>query len=185
MSVVTQHRRTYSNQQGNDAARRFVDACRSIGYQTRKSTREEDMYDHIDYWVKRRGLKGEVIESSVDVKGCNHPECIWIEFKNVAGDNGWLYGRANYIAFEWDDHFRLVRLIDLQVKVHDLTKKAKYVNHKSKALYNYYDRSKWGNKDLLTQVTAMDIWWITEHVIPFCNQLELDNYRERTFKRKY
>jgi len=100
MSVVSQHRRTYSNQQGNDAARRFVDACKAIGYSVKKSTREEDIYDHIDYWVTRRDHYGEIKLSGVDVKGCNHPECVWVEFKNVNGDKGWMYGKAEFIAFD-------------------------------------------------------------------------------------
>jgi hypothetical protein len=100
MSVVTQGRRDYSNSKGNESARRFVDACRAIGYETRKSSREEDIYDHIDYWVKRRNHKNDVVESGVDVKGGNHPECVWVEFKNVLGDKGWMYGEAEFIAFD-------------------------------------------------------------------------------------
>lgn len=100
MSVVTQGRRDYSNRQGNESARRFVEACRAIGYETRKSTREEDIYDHIDYWVKRRNHKNDVVESGVDVKGGNNPECVWVEFKNVLGEKGWMYGEAEFIAFD-------------------------------------------------------------------------------------
>ena len=115
MSVVSQHRRTYSNQQGNESARRFVDACRAIGYETRKSTREEDIYDHIDYWVKRLNHKNDVVESGVDVKGGNHPHCVWVEFKNVIGKKGWMYGEAEFIAFEMPEEngFVVVRRKEL------------------------------------------------------------------------
>ena len=115
MSVVTQRRRDYSNRQGNESARLFVDACRAIGYETRKSTREEDMYDHIDYWVKRKNHRNEDIESGVDVKGGNHPHCVWVEFKNVIGKKGWMYGEAEFIAFEMPEEngFIVVRRKEL------------------------------------------------------------------------
>jgi len=115
MSVVTQRRRDYSNRQGNESARLFVDACRAIGYEARKSTREEDMYDHIDYWVKRKNHRNEDIESGVDVKGGNHPHCVWVEFKNVIGKKGWMYGEAEFIAFEMPEEngFVVVRRKEL------------------------------------------------------------------------
>jgi len=115
MSFVTKGRREYSNRQGNESVRRFIDACRVIGYETRKSSREEDIFDHIDYWVKRRNYKNEQIESGVDVKGGNSPECVWIEFKNVNGDNGWMYGEAEFIAFEMPEEngFVVVRRQEL------------------------------------------------------------------------
>lgn len=115
MSVVTQRRRDYSNRQGNESARLFVDACRAIGYEARKSTREEDMYDHIDYWVKRKNHRNEDIESGVDVKGGNHPHCVWVEFKNVIGKKGWMYGEAEFIAFEMPEEngFIVVRRKEL------------------------------------------------------------------------
>ena len=155
MSVVTQHRRTYSNQQGNDAARRFVDACRSIGYETRKSTREEDMYDHIDYWVKRRGLKGEVIESSFDVKGCNHPECIWIEFKNVNGNNGWMYGKADFIAFDLPEEggFVIVLRKDLAEYAEAVVEMV-FVS-KAEATRKLYQRA--GRQDVISRLHLEDL----------------------------
>ena len=36
----------------------------------------------------------------VDVKGNNLPDEIWVEFKNVRGNPGWLYGGATIIAFD-------------------------------------------------------------------------------------
>ena len=36
------------------AERRFIDACEAVGYQVRKATAQEDIYEHIDYWVLRK-----------------------------------------------------------------------------------------------------------------------------------
>ena len=57
----------------------------------RKSSMSEDINMHIDYWHEEIG---------VDVKGNNLPDEIWVEMKNVRGDNGWLFGEATTIAFD-------------------------------------------------------------------------------------
>ncbi len=61
-----------------------------------KSSHTEDRHEHIDYWLalKDGGKWG------VDVKGNNLPDEIWCEFKNVAGNPGWMYGGASIIAFD-------------------------------------------------------------------------------------
>ena len=35
-------------------------------------------------------------------------DLVWIEFKNVAGNQGWLYGGSDYIVFEREDDFVIV-----------------------------------------------------------------------------
>jgi hypothetical protein len=115
MRYVSAHRRKYSQEEGDKAANKFVKACEAIGYKARKSTDKEDMYDHIDYWVKRKNHRNEDIESGVDVKGGNHPHCVWVEFKNVIGKKGWMYGEAEFIAFEMPEEngFVVVRRKEL------------------------------------------------------------------------
>jgi len=75
---------------------RFVRAARKKGLLVTKSTHTEDIHEHIDYWlaIKNGGKWG------VDVKGNNLPDEIWVEFKNVRGNQGWLYGGATIIAFD-------------------------------------------------------------------------------------
>jgi hypothetical protein len=75
---------------------RFVRAARKKGLLVTKSTHTEDIHDHIDYWlaIKNGGKWG------VDVKGNNLPDEIWVEFKNVRGNQGWLFGGATIIAFD-------------------------------------------------------------------------------------
>ena len=38
---------------------------------------------------------------------------IWVEFNNVNGNDGWLYGEADYIAFERQNNFTLVNRKEL------------------------------------------------------------------------
>ena len=140
------------------------------------ATEEENINDHIDFKCKKLG--------GIDVKAKKesfNEGKIWIELKNVQGEDGWLFGNMDHIAFEWDDHFKIVRRDWLHTRLFDLIDKAVTVQHKSRALYNYYDRSKYDRKDLLTQVTTEDILFLTVETIEFTNQQEVENYRLRTF----
>ena len=89
--MVTNSRRRYSKQQGDLSEKRFIEACEKVGYEVKKATVKEDIFSHIDYWVKRRGDW-----YGVDVKGNRHPKTIWVEFQNVRGKTGWLHGEAPF-----------------------------------------------------------------------------------------
>ena len=93
---VRNKRKAYSSSTGRVAEVRFVRAARKKGLLVTKSTHTEDIHEHIDYWlaIKNGGKWG------VDVKGNNLPDEIWVEFKNVRGNQGWLYGGATIIAFD-------------------------------------------------------------------------------------
>lgn len=84
---VTNSRRKQSWRDGGLAATRYQRTFPDA----RKSTREEDIHMHVDFWHDDLG---------VDVKGNNLPDEIWVEFKNVKGDLGWLFGQATTIAFD-------------------------------------------------------------------------------------
>ena len=72
-------------------------AARSKGLTVTKSSHTEDIHQHIDYWL---AMSPEGKKHGVDVKGNNLPDEIWVEFKNVRGNPGWLYGGATIIAFD-------------------------------------------------------------------------------------
>ena len=138
----------------------FQISCWKKGYNVTKSSRSKDMFDHIDYYVKTKG--GEL--RSFDVKSRKrtkrgdknfNDDWIWIEFKNVNGKNGWLYGKADYIAFERKDSFLIVQrkeLAGLCEKRVDLETKVKNANQ---ARYKSY--TSWQRKDVLSQIKTEDI----------------------------
>lgn len=95
--MASKARRQYSNATGRMAEVRFVRAARQKGLLVAKSSHTEDMHEHIDYWLAMAGNKKKW---GVDVKGNNLPDEIWVEFKNVRGNDGWLYGGATIIAFD-------------------------------------------------------------------------------------
>jgi hypothetical protein len=94
--MVSKERYKDSWSKGRRTEELFVLACKSIDYDAVKTPKDIDIYKHIDYYITRP----DGSKTSVDVKGGNNSTLIWIEFKNVHGNTGWMYGEAEYIAFE-------------------------------------------------------------------------------------
>ena len=104
-----------STMMGTQAERNFVNLCRSSGVEPKKSGDHQDIHEHWDYLVG---------DAKIEVKGRKrlsrgddsvNDDVIYVEFKNVRGNDGWLYGRADFIAFERPDGFLFVRRTDLVV----------------------------------------------------------------------
>lgn len=151
VSSVSRGRWSYSRQEGARSEDRFVTACNARGYTTKKSTRDEDINLHIDYYVDR----GQREAVSVDVKGGNHPNVIWVEFKNVRGNAGWMYGKADWIAFELPEvgGFAMVLRKEL-VKLAEEIVEPVFVD-KSNADHKYYQRK--DRKDIISRLWLEDI----------------------------
>ena len=117
---------------GGVAATRYERANPGV----RKSTREEDIHMHIDYWHDDQG---------VDVKGNNLPDEIWVELKNVQGKHGWVFGEATSIAFDMPDLAAFVKQeVDFSVTV-----------PKSEAYKKCYTRR--DREDLITMLVLDDL----------------------------
>lgn len=102
---------------GRDAEVRFMQICKAHRYGVVNATRRENMVDHFDFWVEwgaRRAAKIEVKAMKARRRGeAVDPSVIYLETRNVAGGLGWLYGKADYIAFEQPRGFLLVPRVDL------------------------------------------------------------------------
>lgn len=84
----------------------------------------------------------------------------WIEIKGITGHLGWLYGEADYFAFETFDYWVLVSKLRLQELIKTRTIK-EWV--KEKELYKLYQRP--NKKDVITLVKTIDLCAISEAVI--------------------
>lgn len=137
----------------------FELAAKKSGYKISKGTRSDDI-NHIDFFMEMDGG----IKMSVDVKSRKkikrsdesvNDELLWIEFKNVRGMRGWLYGKADLIAFERENDFLLVNrklFARLCEKLCDLTK----MNiDRSMPLYTGYQRK--DRLDVLSLIKMADI----------------------------
>lgn len=81
-------------------------------------------------------------------------DLIWIEFKNVAGNEGWLYGASDYIVFERENDFVIVPRTNLVSLCERLVSNTR-VDKSKDCLYNKYTRK--DRKDELSLIKMEDI----------------------------
>jgi hypothetical protein len=144
---------------GQNAESSFVTAIQKGGSKITESSRQEQ-FKHIDFYIETSdNLKFSVeVKSRKKVKRKDdsvNDELLWIEFKNVAGKRGWLYGAADLIAFERENDFVMVNrklLARLCERLCDLTKLNVDV---AMPLYTGYQRR--GRQDLLSLIKMSDI----------------------------
>lgn len=159
-------------QNGEDLFVQTIEKRKHI--KVKSSSWKENVHDHIDYT-----LIGNGFEITVDVKamkrtgrwqGDPQDEIIWIEFANVSGKDGWLYGKADCFAFQCQDGFLCVgreKLAEACEKLVGFERKdITLENSKSKkGLYTLYTRS--GRKDILTTITKADLLKIEHEYIKY------------------
>ena len=155
MKQPSLNRRKASWRDGGVAATRYERAVPGV----RKSTKQEDIHMHVDYWYDDEG---------VDVKGNNLPDEIWVEFKNVRGDKGWLFGEATTIAFDMPELAGFV-VVDRE-ELKDYCKE--HVDFsttvpKSQAYKKCYSRK--DREDLITYLVLDDLQKLDSyHVVGYC-----------------
>ncbi|MBR6516117.1 MAG: hypothetical protein IKT40_04605 [Bacilli bacterium] len=143
---------------------------KTLGGKCKKSERNEDMFDHIDFWwdSPRKGRIG------VDVKGIkkhNRKDKIvddsihWIEMKNVRGNKGWVYGKAEYIAFRTLTKILFVKLTDLQKFSEEKINGKEVVNKNPSEFYVPYQR--WQRQDLVFKCPTSDLEQLAEFSIEY------------------
>ena len=138
---VSKNRWAYSFKEGTDTENKFKELLQSKGYEVIKSTKKQDIYDHIDFYVNGYGI---------DVKGRRYTQTIWLEIQNVKGKDGWLKGKAKYIVFD---------ILDMQEFVffyrEDLLKYVQQFNElteNKKDYLKWYSRKKWSREDKIIKV---------------------------------
>ena len=115
----------------------------------------KEQFSHVDYFsdfgkidVKARKRVARSDDNTQD-------DLVWLEFKNVQGKLGWLYGEADWIAFERNDDFVIVKRSSLAMMAEKLCAVGDRVAVGKDALYKGYQRS--GRKDLLSIVKMSDV----------------------------
>jgi hypothetical protein len=124
------------------------------------SDKKTDIIEHYDLTIGN---------TRIDVKGLKkvnrwdnevNENIHWVEIKGITGHLGWLYGEADYFAFETFDYWILVSKIKLQELIKTRTIK-EWV--KEKELYKLYQRP--NKQDVITLVKTIDICSIAESII--------------------
>lgn len=138
----------------------FKDLAKREGFKVKDASAYDNMHRHIDFFITSPDGKCQ----SVDVKGMKklnrhddspQDEWLFLEFKNVQGNKGWLYGMADLIAFEMKDRFTFIKrkvLAEIaELKVNFNLK----VFRSSDAKYKTYTRN--NRKDLVSMIKASDL----------------------------
>lgn len=142
----------------------------TLGGECYKSSRKEDMFQHIDFWWKspKKGLIG------IDVKGRKKNKrndktyddsMSWIEILNVRGDPGWIYGKAEYIAFRTERQILFVKTSVLRKFAEEKIQNKQLVFESPQEFYIPYQRKKYGRKDMMIKVPMDDIIQLSEFTI--------------------
>ena len=148
-----------SQKNGMTAENSFEDLAKQKNLNPIRATRKQQI-SHIDFILNaKNGLK-----YTVDVKARKkssrsdfkvNDELVWIEFKNVSGNQGWLYGAADYIAFEREDDFIIVSRLNLVTLCERLVNKKLKTTTSKDALYKMYTRI--GRNDEISIIKMQDI----------------------------
>lgn len=123
------------------------------------ASKKENIYDHIDAKVS---FTTQIVEThiSTDIKDRKsikrgqpkNDDFLWIEIKNPYGINGWVFGKAHYIAFKQEKEWLFVWREDL-VKL--IKEKVQKVFVQKNPVYKLYNRK--GCKDILTLIKKEDL----------------------------
>ena len=145
----------------------------TLGGDVMRSTKDEDIKQHIDFWwdSPRKGWIG------IDVKGVNKSKrsdktfddsIHWLELQNVQGKDGWLKGKAEYIAFKTSTKIIFVKRDRLLSFALESIKGKEVVYDTPNECYVPYKRKKWGRDDLALKALNSDL----EKLADFCIECE-------------
>lgn len=145
---------------GDSAETSFEKALKKANLPFRKANFQEEI-SHIDFFVSGLAARDVAIDVKARKKikrsdNAVNDELLWVEFQNVAGRRGWLYGKAEIIAFERENDFLLVNrklFARLCEKLCDITRINENV---SMPLYTGYQRK--GRKDIVSLIKMKDIF---------------------------
>lgn len=80
----------------------------------------------------------------------------WVELKGITGEDGWLYGKSDFFAFELNNYWIIVSKEELQKFIADKCKDKVRVSKPE--LYKLYQRK--DRKDIITLITSYDLCYI-------------------------
>ena len=144
----------------------------TLGGDVTRDSKYEDMNLHVDFWWDSP-KKGRI---GIDVKGMNksnrkdseYDDTIhWLEIQNVNGNDGWLKGKADYIAFKTSDRIIFVNREKLLNFALEAIKDKEVVYDTPKECYVPYKRKKYGRDDLTLKALNSDLINLADFCIEY------------------
>jgi hypothetical protein len=139
----------------------LLDICNQYNIKYEEANDRTDMYDHIDCFLSCNNMRFSIDYKSskilLDEKTNPLNEWVWIEFKNVRGDDGWIYGKADYIVWVLKNQLWFVNRKNLlQFTLRKLKENNnQHTDYKNDANYKWYKR--FNRNDLITKISLLDI----------------------------
>jgi hypothetical protein len=137
----------------------FILTAVKDGWKISASTKEQNIDEHWDFLIEKENQVYKVeVKSEKRIErrdGESQGNFIWVELRNVRGKVGWLFGKADLIAFETANSFVFVQRRDLLAVVNQKVDLVAKVKSAKDALYKIYTRN--GRKDKLTLLPIRDI----------------------------
>jgi hypothetical protein len=159
-NVRNQYDRKDCLELGQKAEDIFAKLAADRGWEVRPASAGENIDDHFDYRIKkddelyRVEVKGKKRIHRSDINA--QEDLVWIELHGVRiHDAGWLFGKADLIAFQMNASFRIVKRPDLVALVCKLIDYKSCVTSPNEALYKTYSRP--GRSDILTMIRDEDL----------------------------
>lgn len=122
-----------------------------LGSSATKSSAFADRMEHYDFNVKFDVKKIR----SVDEWG--EANYVWVELMNIKGNDGWLYGKSDYIAFETLKYWIIVEVAKLREFIDQVVTNHELLIDK-KEPYRLYRRR--GRLDKVVMVPILDICYL-------------------------
>ena len=148
-----------SQKMGESAENLFEGLAKQKKLNPIKATTRQQI-SHIDFILTAKNGSKYLVDVKARKKSSRSDsgvsdELVWIEFKNVSGNGGWLYGAADYIAFEREDDFIIASRSNLVTLCERLVNKNLKTTTSKDALYKIYSRI--GRNDEISMIKMQDI----------------------------
>ncbi len=144
---------------GEHAEDLFIVLAVRSGWKVSASSKDENIEDHWDYLIEKEGetFKVEVKSQKRIRRGdkTEQADFTWVELRNVRGKVGWLFGKADLIAFEKETSFLFVKRLDLLAVINKKVNLVAKVRTPADAVYKIYIRE--GRTDKITLLPTRDI----------------------------
>jgi hypothetical protein len=144
---------------GDSAEELFILMAVRLGWKISASTKDENIEEHWDYLIEKENQQFKVeVKAEKRIQRSDsglQNKFTWVELRNVRGKVGWLFGKADLIAFEKEKAFFFVKRLELLALVNQKVNLVAKVKSAKDALYKIYTRE--GRKDKLTLLPTSDI----------------------------
>jgi len=144
---------------GQEFEQTAMGILRENGYSVENATLDENKYQKIDFWAvgkdaKRYSFDAKAMRSLVR-GGPLQDEWVVVEWKNVIGLPGSIYGKQDFFVFERMNTILIVRRTGLLEFAKSRVDFTKIANRSDAAFYGVYTRH--GRSDLISQINLNDL----------------------------